>query len=516
MIFSRFTALAFALLASRCVAMPVTEYGYLQTAIRVANFQDVPHTYTSAYKFSPQCPDSIVFKELVVDGVRNIGYINITDISEDGVQCRGEDGATRMALVSEATVKQGNLLERLGFPKAYAGLKTNEAASATVRNSKSDSSLLVGFDEGTRVCGASTYSSSTFYFFIREPTQFVVTIRTGTQMQLTNVTLPPNTRALFITGEGNKLCMLADRSTGQGKTVDVRQQDATGKLVPSVTPSTSPTPSITASASASSSVAPSPSASTSVLPLTASVAPSTTAVGPSPSPTPSLSTGASPSVAPSVSVASAGNNAGGGTTPLSPSPSPTSSGGGSVCFPASARVELENGAFVPISTLKLGDRVRTGAGSFSDVFMFTHRSEHVHARFVRLVTASGASLTLTPSHYLYANGQLVAAGSVRIGDTLVLANGATSNIATIENVSGIGLYNPQTLDGNLVVDGVLTSAYTTAVHPRVAHTALLAPLRWLYAAIGAPRLLETLATAIGSHADSLAALVPSGPAALAA
>ena len=44
-----------------------------------------------------------------------------------------------------------------------------------------------------------------------------------------------------------------------------------------------------------------------------------------------------------------------------------------------------------------------------------------------------------------------------------------------------GLYNPHTLHGDIVVDGVLTSTYTAAFSPTLAHVAL-APLRALYRA----------------------------------
>lgn len=40
-------------------------------------------------------------------------------------------------------------------------------------------------------------------------------------------------------------------------------------------------------------------------------------------------------------------------------------------------------------------------------------------------------------------------------------------------------FNPQTLDGDILVDGIVTSTYTTAVAPRVAR-AVLSPLRLLY------------------------------------
>jgi hypothetical protein len=42
-----------------------------------------------------------------------------------------------------------------------------------------------------------------------------------------------------------------------------------------------------------------------------------------------------------------------------------------------------------------------------------------------------------------------------------------------------GLYNPHTLTGQIVVDGVLASCYTRAVHPAIARL-LLSPLAMLY------------------------------------
>ena len=83
-----------------------------------------------------------------------------------------------------------------------------------------------------------------------------------------------------------------------------------------------------------------------------------------------------------------------------------------VCWPAHARVELESGRRVPMHTLALGDNVRVGPTSFSPVFMFTHRVADVVAEFVTLSTDVGTSVTLTPGHYIYANGQMVAARQV--------------------------------------------------------------------------------------------------------
>lgn len=55
------------------------------------------------------------------------------------------------------------------------------------------------------------------------------------------------------------------------------------------------------------------------------------------------------------------------------SPEPSPGFDGSVYFPGSALVELENGEYVEISKLRIEDRVRTGPHSFSDVDMFYHR-----------------------------------------------------------------------------------------------------------------------------------------------
>jgi hypothetical protein len=49
----------------------------------------------------------------------------------------------------------------------------------------------------------------------------------------------------------------------------------------------------------------------------------------------------------------------------------------------------------------------------------------------------------------------------------------------VELVRGVGLYNPQTLHGDIVVDGVRASTYTEAVDPVFAH-AVLAPVRAVY------------------------------------
>lgn len=155
-----------------------------------------------------------------------------------------------------------------------------------------------------------------------------------------------------------------------------------------------------------------------------------------------------------------------------------------VCFPASATVETEASGTMPISALSIGDRVRVGDRSFSSVFMFTHASPSTTHTFVRLRTASGRSLTATAGHYvLLSNRGMVPADSVRVGDVMRTGEGDATAVTAVESVVEAGLYNPQTVAGDIVVDGLVASTYTTAIEPTVAH-ALLAPLRAIYGMVG--------------------------------
>lgn len=155
------------------------------------------------------------------------------------------------------------------------------------------------------------------------------------------------------------------------------------------------------------------------------------------------------------------------------------------CFPKHATVTLDNGRTKEMGQLEVGDRVAVGNGDFSEVFMFTHQLPHTDSKFVQLSTTSGNVLKLTPGHFIPVNGhQYKPAKEVRLGDTVRLMDGSISTIIDIKTVVDIGLYNPQTTHGDIVVDGVVASTYTTTIPPKMAH-ALLAPLRGLAARFAA-------------------------------
>lgn len=181
----------------------------------------------------------------------------------------------------------------------------------------------------------------------------------------------------------------------------------------------------------------------------------------------------------------------------------TNSSDGSVCFPGSATVETKDG-FKPMSQVQIGDSVKVADGSFSDIFMFTHKMADAKHDFV-IVRTVDAEIALTAGHYLYVNGNLAAARTVRVGDVVESASGSPMTVASVGSARMSGLYNPQTLHGDIIVDGVRASTFTTAVQPGSAQ-ALMAPLRAAYVKLG-------FATAfLNQGSDFFARQMPSGAA----
>lgn len=143
------------------------------------------------------------------------------------------------------------------------------------------------------------------------------------------------------------------------------------------------------------------------------------------------------------------------------------------CFPATATVLLMDGTKKFMYQLQIGDSVHVGNDKFSTIFAFTHRDTFTISQFVEVSLSDGRLLRLTPGHLVYRGDSnvLMPASALQVGTPL---DGAI--VSTLGLVSLRGLYNPQTLDGSIVVDNVRVSTYTSAVSAPVAH-ALLAPCR---------------------------------------
>lgn len=151
----------------------------------------------------------------------------------------------------------------------------------------------------------------------------------------------------------------------------------------------------------------------------------------------------------------------------------TAQGGGS-CFPAVMQV-IRNGQSVSIAQLRISDNVLVAPNTYSTVFAFTHSVSSIITPFIRLVTLNH-TLILSADHYVYVNSQPRLARHVHRGDVLSHLNGPMQ-VQKVDVVHLKGLYNPQTLHGDIIVNGFRVTTYTKHGGGVVGGHALLAPIR---------------------------------------
>lgn len=156
-------------------------------------------------------------------------------------------------------------------------------------------------------------------------------------------------------------------------------------------------------------------------------------------------------------------------------------GFGRKCFPSSATVQLQGGTFKKMSEVAIGDKVLVNSDTYSEVFAFTHKDDEIRTKFLNINLANGASLPLTSGHYLYVNekGNQEPARNVKPGWFLFDKSGSKVKVLNVVEVTEVGLYNPQTIHGDIVVNGIISTTFTEAIPSRVAQT-LLSPIRMMY------------------------------------
>lgn len=167
----------------------------------------------------------------------------------------------------------------------------------------------------------------------------------------------------------------------------------------------------------------------------------------------------------------------------------------SACFPSSATVQMEDGSIKNMEDLQIGDRVKVAhPDEYSEVYFFSHRHPSTISKSIRIDTSiEGVSLTLSPGHILYANGIPIPASQAKVGD-IVRVSYEDQEDATVTKILTMftdGLHNPHTLHGDIIVNRVVTSTFTSAVHPSFARVLLL-PMKAVYLAFGAVPTTESL------------------------
>ncbi|CDF39545.1 unnamed protein product [Chondrus crispus] len=179
------------------------------------------------------------------------------------------------------------------------------------------------------------------------------------------------------------------------------------------------------------------------------------------------------------------------------------------CFPAGELVTMADGSRQPIESISRNDAVAsTDLETPSEIFMHSHADPHAVASFVHVQYADGektGNLRVSPGHYVYRRGQdsmpmLLKAADIAVGDFLIGADRLPKRVVQVSSVTGSGLFNPHSLNGDLIVSGVRVSCFTTAVKPLVASSAM-APLRLLHR-IGSYRLQDLLSWKIFDYVRS--------------
>jgi hypothetical protein len=153
------------------------------------------------------------------------------------------------------------------------------------------------------------------------------------------------------------------------------------------------------------------------------------------------------------------------------------------CFSPSATAQLISGAVVPYSELKVGDRVLSASADggqlmFDKVFRIAHQDADIELPYMRISVAGGQTLEVTGNHMMHVGtccdlASVRPARDIHVGDTVfgvVSGNSAqlTSQKVTgmtvtdIQNVKRMGAFNVHTLQGNMVVNGMLATHFTEA------------------------------------------------------
>lgn len=122
--------------------------------------------------------------------------------------------------------------------------------------------------------------------------------------------------------------------------------------------------------------------------------------------------------------------------------------------------------------LRIGDKVLTGAGFYTEIYSFGHYEPEGDTEFLQIGLAGSRHepLEITPDHLIYvkvhkAKTSVVPAGQVSIGDIIMARSNfldttvGFAKVISLQKVKRRGMYAPFTRTGDLVVNGAVVSNY---------------------------------------------------------
>lgn len=158
------------------------------------------------------------------------------------------------------------------------------------------------------------------------------------------------------------------------------------------------------------------------------------------------------------------------------------------CFPGTCEVLKRPGIKLPISLLKVGDEILVydsdGKLKYERVYLLSHANPNACAMYIQILTQRGKSLLISPGHFLPI-GSLknnVPAQDAVVDETIFSVTCGTLTQDIVISVSYKmckGVFCPMTMNGNIVVNDVAASCFTTFINPTWGH-AFLCPVRLMH------------------------------------
>jgi len=174
------------------------------------------------------------------------------------------------------------------------------------------------------------------------------------------------------------------------------------------------------------------------------------------------------------------------------------------CFSSTSTVIEEKEGEIKLKDLVVGQKVLTGSGNFQTIYTIDHKNPNYKAEFIQIHYKGigdddeyNQILEITKSHMVFKYGKKepVPAFLINVGDKLqALHKGGAAIVTQISNTKREGVWNPLTVDGTIVVDGIVSSVYSATFgnefdrdeavisHQKFMHL-LMRPLRTICAGI---------------------------------
>jgi len=143
-----------------------------------------------------------------------------------------------------------------------------------------------------------------------------------------------------------------------------------------------------------------------------------------------------------------------------------------ICFSGDSTVQVLSSTSSIVTKqmreVRIGDKIQTGVSSYDEVYGFGHWQSDQKAAYLQLhLEGCPSPLEISEQHMVYTSARdlaPVSAKSLKLGDTLLLADTSKSCGTTITKISSVvrnGAFAPFTTSGKIVVNGVVASNYVS-------------------------------------------------------